>query len=168
MDTPLRLHSFKQRDQRHAAPPPHHTTRQQVYISIQYQVIREKVYDAVYKLTSPQEQVCARPCRDRPTDRQTDQTHAMLCLNERQTRGIHHSIRPLFVHLNPHHNTPPQIRAYVYDVVRATLPRMNLDEAFESKDEIAHAIKTSLSASMGDYGFSILNALVTVQREAGF
>lgn len=45
---------------------------------------------------------------------------------------------------------------------------MNLDEAFESKDEIAHAIKTSLSASMGDYGFSILNALVTVQRAAGF
>lgn len=56
----------------------------------------------------------------------------------------------------------------MYDVVRATLPRMNLDEAFESKDEIAHAIKTSLSASMGDYGFSILNALVTVRRVAGF
>lgn len=36
--------------------PPAHTTPQ-VYISIQYQVIREKVYDAVYKLTSPQEQV---------------------------------------------------------------------------------------------------------------
>lgn len=69
MDTPLRLHNFEQRGQRHAAPPPHHTTRQQVYISIQYQVIREKVYDAVYKLTSPQEQVCARPCIDRPTDR---------------------------------------------------------------------------------------------------
>lgn len=53
----------------------------------------------------------------------------------------------------------------MYDVVRATLPRMNLDEAFESKDEIAHAIKTSLAASMGDYGFSILNALVTVRRK---
>lgn len=41
---------------------------------------------------------------------------------------------------------------------------MNLDEAFESKDEIAHAIKTSLAASMGDYGFSILSALVTVRQ----
>lgn len=30
-----------------------------MYISIQYQVIREKVYDAIYKLTSPQEQVDA-------------------------------------------------------------------------------------------------------------
>lgn len=30
-----------------------------MYISIQYQVIREVVYDAVYKLTSPQEQVGA-------------------------------------------------------------------------------------------------------------
>lgn len=29
----------------------------QVYISIQYQVIREKVFDAVYRLTNPQEQV---------------------------------------------------------------------------------------------------------------
>lgn len=51
----------------------------------------------------------------------------------------------------------------MYDVVRATLPRMDLDEAFEAKDEIAHAIKTSLAASMADYGYSILNALVTVR-----
>lgn len=49
-------------------------------------------------------------------------------------------------------------------MVRATLPRMDLDEAFEAKDAIAHAIKTSLQASMHDYGYLILNALVTVRR----
>ncbi len=52
-----------------------------------------------------------------------------------------------------------QIRAYVYDVVRATLPRMLLDEAFEAKDDIAHAIKTSLQTCMGTYGYSILVCL---------
>jgi len=53
---------------------------------------------------------------------------------------------------------PPQeqIRAYVYDVVRATLPRMFLDEAFEAKDDIAHAVKASLQTCMGTYGYSIL------------
>jgi hypothetical protein len=65
-------------------------------------------------------------------------------------------------------NPQEQIRAYVYDVVRATLPRMDLDEAFEAKDEIAHAIKTSLQASMHDYGYLILSALVTVRACRAF
>jgi len=72
------------------------------------------------------------------------------------------------VEANPLSPTPPslppslpplfqeQIRAYVYDVVRATLPRMLLDEAFEAKDDIAHAIKASLQTCMGTYGYSIL------------
>jgi regulator of protease activity HflC (stomatin/prohibitin superfamily) len=55
-------------------------------------VIRERVHDAVYKLTDPKK----------------------------------------------------QIRSYVYDIVRGTLPRMELDAAFEAKDDIAHAIRDSL------------------------
>jgi len=54
-----------------------------------------------------------------------------------------------------------QITSYVYDVVRSTLPEMTLDEAFESKDNIAHNVKKELSAVMREYGFSIHNALVT-------
>lgn len=38
---------------------------------------------------------------------------------------------------------------------------MDLDEAFEAKDEIAHAVKTNLASVMAEYGFAILNALVT-------
>ena len=46
-------------------------------------------------------------------------------------------------------------------MVRSTLPEMTLDEAFESKDNIAHNVKKELSAVMREYGFSIHNALVT-------
>ena len=36
-----------------------------------------------------------------------------------------------------------------------------LDELFESKDEIAQTIKTDLSGSMDDFGYSIVNSLIT-------
>lgn len=54
-----------------------------------------------------------------------------------------------------------QIKSYVLDVVRAKVPRMNLDEVFEKKDDIGTAVKTELDASMKIYGFEIPNALVT-------
>mmetsp|Transcript_21643 Transcript_21643/g.69959 ORF Transcript_21643/g.69959 Transcript_21643/m.69959 type:complete len:294 (+) Transcript_21643:128-1009(+) len=54
-----------------------------------------------------------------------------------------------------------QIRSYVYDVVRSTVPLMTLDRAFESKDAVASSIKQELGAVMSEYGFEIENALVT-------
>lgn len=54
-----------------------------------------------------------------------------------------------------------QIQAYVFDVIRSTIPRMELDEAFESKDDIAKSVLESLQAVMKDYGYSIVNTLVT-------
>jgi regulator of protease activity HflC (stomatin/prohibitin superfamily) len=54
-----------------------------------------------------------------------------------------------------------QIKSYVLDVVRAKVPRMNLDEVFEKKDDIGTSVKTELDASMKIYGFEIPNALVT-------
>jgi regulator of protease activity HflC (stomatin/prohibitin superfamily) len=54
-----------------------------------------------------------------------------------------------------------QIRSYVLDVVRAKVPRMNLDEVFEKKDDIGTAVKSELDVSMKIYGFEIPNALVT-------
>jgi len=58
-------------------------------------------------------------------------------------------------------NHVDQIRSYVLDVVRAKVPKMNLDEVFEKKDEVGTAVKTELDASMKVYGFEIPNALVT-------
>lgn len=54
-----------------------------------------------------------------------------------------------------------QIRSYVLDVVRSKVPKMNLDEVFEKKDEIGDAVKAELDAKMKEYGFEIPNALVT-------
>jgi len=54
-----------------------------------------------------------------------------------------------------------QIRSYVLDVVRAKVPKMDLDEVFEKKDDVGLAVKTELDVSMKVYGFEIPNALVT-------
>ena len=55
----------------------------------------------------------------------------------------------------------PQMKAYVFDVVRAALCTMTLDHAFESKDEISSQLKVHLQEVMTTYGYSILNALIT-------
>jgi len=54
-----------------------------------------------------------------------------------------------------------QIQSYVFDVVRSTVPKLELDEAFASKAEIADAVLSQLQNIMKDYGYEILNALVT-------
>jgi len=54
-----------------------------------------------------------------------------------------------------------QIDSYVSDVVRSQVPKMNLDEAFEKKDDISDACQEQLSKNMASYGFQIHKALVT-------
>ena len=54
-----------------------------------------------------------------------------------------------------------QIKAYVFDVVRARVPKIKLDDLFEKKDEIANAVKEELSHVMDEFGYSIERALVT-------
>ena len=78
-------------------------------ISVQYQILREKVYDAFYKLQNPHE----------------------------------------------------KLTAYIFDLVRAEIPKMLLDDVFEKKDDIAFAVKRDLKEAMLDYGYDIVKALVT-------
>ena len=54
-----------------------------------------------------------------------------------------------------------QINSYVFDVIRAKVPKINLDDLFEKKDEIALAVKQELNETMIGFGFEIMNALVT-------
>jgi regulator of protease activity HflC (stomatin/prohibitin superfamily) len=54
-----------------------------------------------------------------------------------------------------------QIKSYVFDVIRSSIPRLELDEAFASKDDVAHAVKSQLQSLMGEYGYSIIDVLVT-------
>ena len=81
----------------------------QLKISVQFQILREKVYDAFYKLQNPHD----------------------------------------------------QITAYIFDTVRAEVPKMKLDDVFEKKDDIAQAIQRELKESMLGYGYDIVKALVT-------
>lgn len=78
-------------------------------ISVQFQIQRDHVYDAFYKLQNPHE----------------------------------------------------QITAFIFDVVRAEVPKMILDDVFEKKDEIAQAIQRDLKEAMLNYGYDIVKALVT-------
>ena len=78
-------------------------------ISVQYKVVRDKVYEAFYKLDYPHE----------------------------------------------------QITSYVFDVVRAEVPKMKLDDVFVKKDDIAIAVKKELNEAMMDYGYDIIKTLVT-------
>lgn len=58
-------------------------------------------------------------------------------------------------------NTDAQITSYVYDVVRARVPGITLDNVFETKDDIAQAVKEELEQIMDDFGYGIVKALVT-------
>jgi len=54
-----------------------------------------------------------------------------------------------------------QITSYVFDVVRAEVPKLILDDVFERKDNIAIAVKRELNEAMTTYGYTIINTLVT-------
>ena len=80
-----------------------------IKVSVQFVVIKEKVYDAIYKLEYPHD----------------------------------------------------QITSYVFDVVRAEVPKMKLDDVFVKKDDIAIAVKREVHESMETYGYDIIKTLVT-------
>ena len=54
-----------------------------------------------------------------------------------------------------------QITSYVFDVIRAEVPKMKLDDVFEKKNDIANAVKGELNEAMTNYGYDIIKALVT-------
>jgi len=54
-----------------------------------------------------------------------------------------------------------QITSYVFDVVRAEVPKLKLDDVFERKDDIAVAVKRELNDAMTTYGYDIINTLIT-------
>ena len=80
-----------------------------IKVSVQFVVLKEKVYDAFYKLDYPHD----------------------------------------------------QITSYVFDVVRAEVPKMILDDVFEKKHDVAIAVKGELNEAMKNYGFDIVKTLVT-------
>lgn len=75
-----------------------------------------------------------------------------------QYRVLPNKVYDAFYALNdPQH----QITSFVFDLVRAQVPNLILDDVFSKKDNIADAVKNELYAPMADFGYEIIKALVT-------
>jgi regulator of protease activity HflC (stomatin/prohibitin superfamily) len=57
-------------------------------------------------------------------------------------------------------NPKNQINSFVFDVVRSSVPKMELDELFLNKEKIANDVESQLSQLMFEYGFRIRDVLV--------
>ncbi len=75
-----------------------------------------------------------------------------------QFKVIQEKVYEAFYRLEYPHD---QITSYVFDVVRAEVPKLKLDDVFERKDDIAIAVKRELNEAMSTYGYDIINALIT-------
>lgn len=54
-----------------------------------------------------------------------------------------------------------QIRSYVEDAIRSSLPKYTLDESYEKKDDIARDVFDTVSTEMSEYGYIIIKTLIT-------
>lgn len=75
-----------------------------------------------------------------------------------QFKVIQNKVYEAFYKLEYPHD---QITSYVFDVVRAEVPKLRLDDVFERKDDIAIAVKRELNEAMTTYGYDIINTLIT-------
>jgi len=54
-----------------------------------------------------------------------------------------------------------QLRSYVEDAIRSSLPKYTLDEAFEREGDIASDVHKQLSDEMAKFGYTIVRTLIT-------
>ncbi|OIW12438.1 hypothetical protein TanjilG_04187 [Lupinus angustifolius] len=57
-------------------------------------------------------------------------------------------------------NTRGQIQSYVFDVIRASVPKLELDSVFEQKNDIAKSVENELEKAMSTYGYEIVQTLI--------
>lgn len=58
-------------------------------------------------------------------------------------------------------NPKGQIASYIFDEVRAEVPRLDLDDLFSKKDDIANAVRENIAEIMDAYGYAIIKTLIT-------
>ena len=58
-------------------------------------------------------------------------------------------------------NPRNQISSFIFDDVRAEVPRLDLDDVFAKKEDIALAVQQNIHVSMKEYGYDIIKALIT-------
>ena len=54
-----------------------------------------------------------------------------------------------------------QIKSYIEDALRSSVPKLTLDELFEKKDEIALEVQHQVAEEMSTYGYVIVKTLIT-------
>lgn len=74
-----------------------------------------------------------------------------------QYRAIEAHAEDAFYRLS---NPREQIQSYVFDVVRGSVPKMDLDHVFEVKHEIAASVEAELEKAMKTYGYEIVQTLI--------
>ena len=75
-----------------------------------------------------------------------------------QYRIINNKVYEAFYELDDPHG---QIASYIFDEVRAEVPKLPLDDVFSKKDDIAIAVRDNISAQMEQYGYKIVKTLIT-------
>jgi len=75
-----------------------------------------------------------------------------------QVKGDDQSIQDAHYRLT---NARSQIESYVYDVVRSSVPKIDLDDVFITKEEISASVKDQLKHSMSSFGYEILASPIT-------
>ena len=75
-----------------------------------------------------------------------------------QYRVIDDKVYEAFYELDDPHG---QIASYIFDEVRAEVPKLGLDDVFGKKDDIALAVRDNISSQMGQYGYKIVKTLIT-------
>ena len=75
-----------------------------------------------------------------------------------QYRVIEDKVYEAFCELDDPHG---QIASYIFDEVRAEVPKLGLDDVFGKKDDIALAVRENISSQMGQYGYKIVKTLIT-------
>ena len=80
-----------------------------------------------------------------------------MCIRDR-FKVIKEKVYDAFYKLD---NPADQITSFIFDVVRAEVPKLILDDVFLKKDDIAIAVKSELQDAMTEYGFQIIKTLVT-------
>lgn len=54
-----------------------------------------------------------------------------------------------------------QMKSYIIDALRSSIPNYTLDEVFAKKDSIAQEVNDTVSAMMTGYGFNLVSTLIT-------
>lgn len=75
--------------------------------------------------------------------------------------GTEEQSRPLYDAVYSLTNVQDQIKAFVEDVIRGTLPHMNVDEIFASRDDVSKQVTDRLNSRMAKFGYDIESALIT-------